>query len=96
MYFVIYAKDRKDGLPIRKANRDAHLAFLRAPGHVKVIVAGPLLDDAGEVMIGSMLIVEAADLSAVKAWLTHDPYAKAGLSESVAVHPYIWAIGAPE
>ena len=29
MQFMIYTEDRDDGLPIRKANRDAHLAWLK-------------------------------------------------------------------
>lgn len=96
MYFVIYARDKAGALDIRKTNRDAHLAFLKAPGDVKVCTAGPLLSDDKEMMVGSTLIVEAADLSTVKDWLKNDPYAKAELSESVTVHPFIWAIGAPE
>lgn len=28
MKFMIYSQDKEDGLSIRKANRDAHLAFL--------------------------------------------------------------------
>ena len=96
MYFVIYAKDRKDGLPIRKANRGAHLEWIKSASGIKVVMAGPLMNDAGDTMIGSMLVVDAVNLDAVNSWLTHDPYAKAGLPESVNVHPYIWAIGAPD
>ena len=94
MHFIIYAKDKIGALPIRQANRDAHLAFLRAKAPVDVCVAGPLLSDAGE-MIGSLLIVEADSQSDVTQWLLQDPYALAGLSETVTVHPYIWAIGKP-
>lgn len=95
MKFIVYTCDKADGLSIRKGNRDAHLAFLGAEADVKVLSAGPWLDDAGETMKGSLLIVEAETLSIVKEWLKNDPYAKAGLPENVTVHPFIWALGAP-
>lgn len=93
--FIVYSQDKEGALEIRKANRDAHLAFLATEAPVKVLSAGPWLDDTGETMKGSLLIVEADTLGTVRSWLTSDPYAKAGLSESVTIHPFIWAIGAP-
>lgn len=95
MRFIIYSCDKEGALEIRKANRDAHLAFLAMEAPVTVLSAGPWLDDFGETMKGSLLIVEADTLDEVRTWLTADPYAKAGLSESVTIHPFIWAIGAP-
>lgn len=93
-HFIVYALDKDGGAPIRAANRDAHLAFLRAKADVKVCVAGPVLDDGQ--MIGSLLIVEADNESTVHIWLKTDPYGQAGLSKSVTVHPYKWVIGAPD
>lgn len=96
MHFIIYAKDKKGALHIRKANREAHLAFLKAQSPVTVCTAGPLLSDDTQMMIGSTLIVEADSLLTVKDWLSQDPYAKAGLTDSLEIHPFTWAIGAPE
>lgn len=95
MKFLIYSEDKADSLPIRKANRDAHLAFLKADEPVKVLTAGPWLDAEGD-MRGSLLIVEAEDMTSVTAWLETDPYKKAGLPGQVIVRPFIWAIGAPD
>ena len=94
MYFIVFAKDVAGGLPIRRANRDAHLAWLKADPEVTVHVAGPLLSDDAQ-MMGSTLIVEAMSKSAITQWLLSDPYAKAGLTASVEVHGYNWAVGAP-
>lgn len=95
MKFMIYTEDRGDGLPIRTANRDAHIAWLKSENaEVKLLTAGPWLDDS-ETMRGSLLIVEAEDKAAVMAWLAHDPYKLAGLPKAVTVKPFIWAIGAP-
>lgn len=95
MKFIIYSRDKENALEIRKANRDAHLAFLANEAPVKVLSAGPWLDDTGETMKGSLLIVEAEKLTDVRTWLQADPYAQAGLPDSVTIHPFIWAIGAP-
>ena len=47
-----------------------------------VAQAGPLLDEAGE-MAGSLVILDVTDMSAAQDWAANDPYAKAGLFESV-------------
>lgn len=94
MRFIVHNLDKPDSLHIRQENRDAHLAFLKADGAVKVETAGPLLSDDG-VMIGSMLIVEAEGKATVEAWLKTDPYAKAGLTAESRIHGFLWAIGAP-
>lgn len=96
MQFIIYTEDRDEGLPIRKANRDAHLAWLKnAEAPVKLLTAGPWLDDDGT-MRGSLLIVEASGKDTVTNWLETDPYKLAGLPKSVTVKGFIWAIGAPQ
>lgn len=92
MEFIIYSEDKPGSLHIRQAARDDHLAWLKAPSDVKLLIAGPWLDDEG-VMRGSMLIVEAADKGAVLKWLATDPYKAAGLTASVMVKAYKWVIG---
>lgn len=94
MRFFILSRDKENSLPMRQKNRDAHLAFLNAQSAVDVQTAGPWLNAAGD-MAGSLLIVDAPDLDTVQDWLSRDPYAKAGLSQSVEIKPFIWAIGAP-
>ncbi len=95
MKFIIYTQDHDDALDIRKANREAHLKFLASKSLVKVMSAGPYMDEQAETMIGSLLIVEADTIDVVREWLKNDPYVIAGLSKSVIVHPFIWAIGSP-
>lgn len=96
MKFILYSQDKQGALSIRKDNRDAHLKFLGGTASgVTVLSAGPWLDDTGEMMSGSVIIVEADTLDTVKAWNAQDPYTKAGLPQAVNIHPFIWAIGAP-
>lgn len=95
MQFIIYTEDRDDGLPIRQANRDAHLEWLKTDKGAEVLAAGPWLDDEGT-MRGSLLIVEAENMTAVQEWTQRDPYGKAHLPKSVMIKPFKWVIGAPE
>ena len=44
---------------------------------------------------GSLLIAEAVDLKTLQTVLAEDPYARAGLFESVDIKPWKWVIGAP-
>ena len=90
MLFAIIARDKPGALETRKANRDAHLAYIDESG--VVCQAGPLLDDGGG-MIGSLLILDVADMAAARDWAAHDPYAGAGLFESVEIIAWKKVIG---
>lgn len=85
MLITLIARDKPGALNIRKANREAHLAYIKETG--VVAQAGPLLDDAGE-MIGSLVILEVEDMAAAQGWVDNDPYAKAGLFDSVELIPW--------
>jgi len=85
MLFVIIAIDKEGSLGLRMATREAHLAYARETGAVRL--GGPFLSAQGE-MIGSMIVIEAADLAAARNWQTNDPYAKAGLFESSELRPW--------
>ncbi len=90
MLIALNARDKSGALETRKANRDAHLAYIDATGVVNQ--AGPLLDDADQ-MIGSLIILDVADMAAAQSWADSDPYAKAGLFESVELIPWKRVIG---
>ena len=80
MLIALIARDKPDALQIRLDTRDAHLSHLRQSGVVSQ--AGPLLDDAGG-MVGSLIVLDVADMAAARQWAEDDPYAKAGLFASV-------------
>ena len=87
MFYVFTCTDKAGSGDIRAANRSAHLAYLESFGD-KVFAAGPTLNDDGSAMTGSVLIVEFDDGEAAKRFTTDDPYAKAGLFESVTIRPW--------
>jgi len=82
MQFMVKCLDKPGHAAIRAANRAAHLDYLA--GHaVHLLTAGPLFAEDGETMLGSLLIVDFADRVALERFLADDPYAKAGLFETV-------------
>lgn len=90
MLFAFMCMDKPDHQEVRLANREAHLAFLKESD---VRVAGPLTNDDGSGMIGSLLVVELADRGAAEAWAAADPYAKAGLFDRVEIRAFRQVIG---
>jgi uncharacterized protein YciI len=90
MLFALICDDRPGALGVRKANRDAHLDYLRETG--VVVQAGPLLDAAGE-MAGSLVVIDVPDRAAAEAWVAADPYGRAGLFERVAIRPWKRVVG---
>jgi uncharacterized protein YciI len=87
MLFAIYCIDNPNSLDVRLANRPAHLEYLNG-FLAQIVIAGPLLDDAGENPVGSLLVMEFPYMASAEAFAAGDPYAKAGLFQSVSVRPY--------
>lgn len=83
--YVIVALDRPNSQTLRAANRQAHLDYADASG--AVVMAGPFLDDDGA-MTGSLLVLDLPDRAAAEAWAAGDPYAKAGLFETVTIRAW--------
>jgi uncharacterized protein YciI len=86
MIFAISCTDKPDSLELRMATRPTHLAYLQE--HMAhFVLVGPVLDGEGK-PCGSLLVVEAADQAAAEAFAAGDPYARAGLFETVTVRPF--------
>lgn len=82
--------DKPDHLQIRIDNRPAHLAHIESSGIVEM--AGPFLDENGG-MIGSLVILTVETLEQAQNWAGNDPYAKAGLFETVSIREWKKVIG---
>lgn len=89
--FVLNCIDKPSGLSLRMATREAHLAWVGGRMN-QMKLGGPFLDEAGD-MAGSLMIVEAADLAAAKAFNADDPYTRVGLWERVDIRPFRMTIG---
>jgi uncharacterized protein YciI len=87
MLFAIFCTDRPGRGQVRLDNRPAHVEFLKGTGDA-LRMAGPTLTEDGATMTGSLIVIDCDDLAAAEAWAAGDPYAKAGLFESVVIRPF--------
>lgn len=90
MLYVVHAIDKKDGLDLRLATRDRHLAYLDDLGD-RLVMAGPYVDGDGKAT-GSMLVYRTDSLVEAEELAARDPYAEAGLFTEVTVRPWKWLI----
>lgn len=90
MFVALIAKDKPNAQAVRAENRPAHIEYLKSTDFVAQ--AGPFLGADGG-MIGSLIILEVADMDAAQTWAGNDPYAKAGLFASVELIPWNRVIG---
>ena len=91
MLFVIHGLDAEGALPARLAHYEAHKAFLSdtSPYGVTIVMSGPLVAEDGTTMIGSLFLVEAADLGVVQRFNAADPFAAAGVWKSLTINGFI-------
>ena len=87
MHFIIHCTDKPDSNNLRAITRKAHIDFIERHRD-SIFVAGPTLTQDGEGMNGSLLVVDFPSLADANAFAASDPYAKAGLFESVIIKPW--------
>ena len=87
MFFAIFCIDKPGHEKLRLDTRAAHLEYLGGFKD-KAFAVGPTLTADGEHMNGSLLIIDFVDLKAAEKFAANDPYAKAGLFESVTIRPW--------
>jgi uncharacterized protein YciI len=95
MLFALICKDKSGHLQVRLDTRPEHVAFLNGLNEKGTLkFAGPFLDGDGK-PDGSLVVIEADDANAAKALAQQDPYARAGLFESVEVRAWNWVFNNP-
>lgn len=94
MLFALICTDKPGHLDLRLQVRPDHLKYLDSLGPAMKF-AGPFTDDAGQPN-GSLVVIEAASRQAAQTIAANDPYARAGLFESVDLRPWKWALKNPE
>jgi uncharacterized protein YciI len=86
MLFALICTDRPGSLDTRMATRPAHLAYLETY-QAKLVHAGALLDVDGR-PCGSLLVIDVPGRAEADGFAEGDPYARAGLFESVIIRPF--------
>jgi uncharacterized protein YciI len=85
--FAVHALDKQGALPARLDHYAAHRAYVETAADygVTVLVSGPLQSDDGEMMIGSLFIVEAEGRAAVEKFNAEDPFHVEGVWGEVTI-----------
>ena len=84
MLFALTCLDKPNSAATRAENRPAHLDYARGWG-ARVVIAGPLLADDAKTPVGSLLILDLPSRAEAERFAADDPYAKAGLFQSVTI-----------
>ncbi len=87
MYFMFFCSDKPGHEQLRLDRRQAHLDYLGGYKD-RAVAVGPTLTDDGEHMNGSLLVLDLADRKEAEDFAANDPYAKAGLFESVTIRAW--------
>jgi uncharacterized protein len=90
MRVALICIDKPGALQTRLDSRAAHLAYIAATGVVEL--AGPFVNLEGQ-MTGSLIILNVETLADAQNWAKLDPYAQAGLFQSVTITEWKKVIG---
>ena len=92
MKFVIIGYDSPEGEAKRKVYRSAHLSTLESlDNQGRVILAGPLTDKAG-----SLLVLEFETQEDAEGFVRQDPYTVHGVFDRVEIHPFMQVFPKPQ
>ena len=92
MLYLIHCLDKAGSSGVRKDNQPAHVAYLKSKP-ITIVMAGPVVGDDNEAVIGSFLVVEADNRAQAETFSANDPYAKAGLFDSVLINAWKKTVG---
>jgi uncharacterized protein YciI len=84
MPHVIITKDKPNAVALRNEVRPEHLEYMTARLD-KLLGAFAQVDDANTTVHGGVIVYDSDDRSEVEAFVANDPFAKAGLFESVTI-----------
>jgi uncharacterized protein len=88
LIYVFRLLDKPQHAALRQRVRPEHKAYLAAVAD-RIAFAGPLTQDDGTTMIGSLLALDFANRDAAHAWLADEPFTRAGLYASVEVQAFV-------
>ncbi len=94
MLYALICTDKPKSVDLRMSVRPDHVAFLQGLGE-GLKAGGPFLNDEGT-PCGSLVVIEAGSRQEAETIAADDPYAKAGLFESVEIRQWNWILKNPE
>ncbi len=87
MLYAFHLLDRPAAAELRAAVRPRHKAYLAQVAD-RIAFAGPLVDDTGGEMIGSLLVIDFPSRQAAVEWMRDEPFTREGLYASTSVHAF--------
>ncbi|WP_424992935.1 YciI family protein [Oceaniradius stylonematis] len=84
MPFVVHCIDRPDAGDLRRRTRAEHLEYMIAHNE-RVAFGGPLQNEDGSKVIGSLMVLSYDTREAVEAFLDAEPYSRAGLFSELRI-----------
>lgn len=91
LYAIIYT-NKPNVADLRTDNRDIHLDYLKSKGD-QLKVGGRTTTPDGEAATGSMLVIEVDSFAEAESFVNNDPFAKAGVFDSVQILPWAYGLG---
>jgi uncharacterized protein YciI len=90
MIYAVMCIDKPGALETRMACVPAHRDFLMAypQNKVKTLLSGPLVQEGGGDMKGSLFLLEADYIGEIQAWHDADPMKAASIWESVNIEAF--------
>ena len=88
MVYVFRLLDKPAAAALRQRVRPEHKAYL-AQVAGRIAFAGPLTNDDGVTMIGSLLAIDFDSRDAAHAWLADEPFTRAALYAGVEIHAFV-------
>ncbi len=87
MYWLMICRHRGDAAALREQHRDAHRQHVATGGGglARVLIGSALTEDDGETPNGNFGVLEAPSREAARAFAESDPYALAGIVESIEI-----------
>jgi uncharacterized protein YciI len=87
MAYVIETRDKAGSAHIRDKHRTEHWDYLYA-NEPRLLISGPLYAADEKTIIGGLIIIDLPTRAEAERFATEDPFARAGLFESVTIAPF--------
>lgn len=85
MLYIIFSIDKPGAQGLRNATLAAHRAYLDR-FRDKIVLGGGMLADDGKGHLGSTIVVNVKDRAEAEAFIRDEPFTKAGIYASQAIH----------
>ena len=87
MYWLMICRQKPGTADLREQHREAHRQHVATGGGglARVLIGSALTEDDGETPIGNFGVLEAPSREAAQAFAESDPFARAGLVESIEI-----------